>query len=77
MAIAEERMKIKPKIEDILPIYLDGDVLTKAMDFIYFLRENKDAATHPITNHALLCCKSRGIWYLPPQRKKMDSAIFL
>ena len=36
-----EQRKIKPKIEDILPIYLDGDNLIHALDFIAFLREYK------------------------------------
>ena len=36
-----EQRKTKPKIEDILPIYLDGDSLKNATDFVAFLRKNK------------------------------------
>ena len=36
-----EQKKTKPRIEDVLPIYLDGEKLKNAMDFVAFLRENK------------------------------------
>ena len=36
-----EQRKTKPKIEDVLPIYLDGDSLKNATDFVAFLREHK------------------------------------
>ena len=36
-----EQRKTKPKIEDILPLYLNDDNLLHASDFIAFLRENK------------------------------------
>jgi len=36
-----EQRKTKPKIEDILSIYLDGSTLENALDFVTFLRENK------------------------------------
>lgn len=36
-----EQRKTKPKIEDILPIYLAGETLKNAMDFVSFLRANK------------------------------------
>ena len=36
-----EQRKTKPKIDDILPIYLDSETVEKAMAFISFLRENK------------------------------------
>ena len=36
-----EQRKTKPKIEDILPIFLNDGELKNAMDFVAFLRENK------------------------------------
>ena len=36
-----EQRKTKPKIDDILPIYLDNSKVEMAMAFVSFLRENK------------------------------------
>jgi len=36
-----EQRKTKPKIEDILPLYLEGDSLENAMSFVAWLRKNK------------------------------------
>jgi len=33
--------KVKPKVEDVLPFYLDGKMLESALDFVAFLRGEK------------------------------------
>ena len=37
----KEQKNTKPMIEDVMPNYLDGDMLTSALEFIAYLRENK------------------------------------
>ena len=37
----DEQKKIRPKIEDIIPQYLDGDEKKSALEFIAYLRANK------------------------------------
>ena len=39
----KEQKAIKPKIEDLIPNHLDGDMKESALDFIAFLRKNKMA----------------------------------
>ena len=53
-----EQRKTKPKIDDILPIYLDGDALKNATDFVAFLRENKMSPGWRSPNS--WCCSYKG-----------------
>jgi len=40
----------KPKIEDVMPHYLDGDTLKSALDFIAYLRESKTNPSWAVHN---------------------------
>ena len=41
VATLRVQRETKPKIEDVLPCYLDGEMLKTALDFIAYLRANK------------------------------------
>ena len=40
-SLLQKQKKIKPKIEDVIPKYLDGDLKESALAFIAYLRANK------------------------------------
>ena len=41
MSLAKEQQKLKPKIEDVISEFLDGDRRQNAQAFIAYLRESK------------------------------------
>jgi len=59
-----EQRKSKPKIEQILPIYLDENTLRKAMDFVVFLKENKMNPGWRSPNSWCVSCKGKVVAYI-------------
>jgi len=41
LTILRVQRELKPKIEDVMPFYLDGEELKTALDFVAYLRANK------------------------------------
>jgi len=41
LTLAQQQAKDKPLIEDLIPVYLDGDATNRAMDFAAYMRKNK------------------------------------
>jgi len=60
----KEQKNTKPMIEDVMPNYLDGDMLTSALEFIAYLRENKMKPTWAITNGWKAVYKSKVLYYI-------------
>ena len=57
--------KIKPQIEDVLPYFLDGDMLKTALDFTACLRENKMTPRWAgILNAWKAICKGKPLYYI-------------
>jgi len=45
LTILRVQRELKPKIEDVMPFYLDGEELKTALDFVAYLRTNKMSPT--------------------------------
>jgi len=59
-----EQRKTKPKIDDILPIYLGDSTLEKAMEFVAFLRESKMNPGWRSPNSWCASCKGKVVVYI-------------
>ena len=49
-SLYQEQKKTKPKIEDAIPEYLEGNLRKTAQDFVAYLRENKMKPSWMLTN---------------------------
>jgi len=56
--------KTKPMIEDVMPDYLEGDILKNALSFIAYLRENKMKPVWAITNGWKAVYKGKTLYYI-------------
>ncbi|MCL2363456.1 MAG: hypothetical protein FWC71_02200 [Defluviitaleaceae bacterium] len=64
MSLYQEQKKIKPKIEDVIPVCLDGDMQDIALDFVATLRSNKINPSWTLTNQWKSVCKGKNIFRL-------------
>jgi len=61
MSLYQEQKMYKPKIEDIIPEYLDVEMGTLALDFIAGLRTSKINPAWTLTNQWKAVCKGKNI----------------
>jgi hypothetical protein len=61
MSLYQEQKKTKPKIEDLIPEYLDGEMKDSALGFIAALRVNKINPSWTLTNQWKAVCKGKNI----------------
>ena len=59
-----EQKKTKPLIEDVMPNYLEGDMLKNALEFIAYLRDNKMKPVWAITNGWKAVYKGKTLYYI-------------
>lgn len=62
--ILQKQKMSKPKIEDVIPDYLDGDMSKAALDFVAYLRANKMSPTWANANAWKASYKGKGICYV-------------
>lgn len=60
----KEQKASKPKIEDVIPDWLDGDMKKNALDFVVWLRTNKMSPTWASTNSWKSSYKGKSICYV-------------
>lgn len=76
--MADNQIKIKPKIEEIASEYLDGGALNNVLDFVAWLRANKMTPTYGSKSKIGISYTTRvcyiklfhGSWYIWPAGKK-------
>ena len=71
-AIAIEQKKTKPKIEDVIPYYLDGNMKKTALDFVSYLHENKMKPVWASANAWKVSYKSKGVCYVRLHRGEIE-----
>jgi len=65
VSLLQEQKKNKPKIEDVIPDYLDGEMKKAALDFARHMQENKMPLRWAgFTNAWKAACKSQCICYV-------------
>ena len=62
---------VKPRIEDVIPAYLEGDAKTLALDFIAYMRENKLQPTWMSHNTWKASYKRRNICFIRLPKNNM------
>lgn len=63
--LLDVQKKVRPKIEDIIPQYLEGDMKKSTLDFISYMRANKmSPGWAGFTNAWKAVCKRRCICYI-------------
>jgi hypothetical protein len=62
LSLYQEQKKTKPKIEDVIPEYLDGDVKNLALDFVACLRAYKMNPAWTLTNQWKAVCKGKNLF---------------
>ena len=63
-SLYKEQKANKPKVEDIIPNWLDGDMKNNALDFVTWLRVNKMSPTWASANSWKVSYKSKGVCYI-------------
>ena len=59
-----EQKKTKPLIEDVMPNYLEGNMLKNALEFVAYLRENKMKPSWAVTNGWKATYKGKTLYYI-------------
>ena len=60
-SLYQQQKVIKPLIEDVIPVYLDGDRNVAAMDFVAYMRDNRMKPTWCLTNKWKATYKGKAI----------------
>ena len=64
ITVLSVQRKIKPKIENVLPYYLDGRMLKTALDFVAYLRADKMNPAWTLHNAWKAAYKGKPIFYI-------------
>jgi len=70
MSVYQNQKVNKPKIEEIIPAHLDGEMKTLALDFVNYLREKKMSPIWASGNSWKLNNKGKGICYIKLDNEK-------
>lgn len=71
MSVYKDKKATKPKIEDVIPECLDGDVQKTALDFVAYLRINKMSPIWATGNSWKSSNKGKGICYVKIDQNKL------
>jgi len=71
--IMKKQKMVKPKIEDVIPEYLDGDTRKIALDFIAHIRENKMQPTWGSSNWWAASYRGKAICHIRLPRNQKDN----
>jgi len=75
--LAQEQMKIKPKIEEIIPEFLDGELKEAAFEFIAYLKLKKHTPRYSSFNSWKVSYKSKMLFYIKIEKNILSIAFHL
>ena len=69
ITLAQEQMKIKPQIEEMIPVLLDGELKDAALEFVAYLKDKKRTPRYASFNSWKVSYKGKLVCYIKMSNK--------